>query len=146
MPKVVSLHYLGIAHQHANGKDKKFIVRQQIRYHDKIDIIPSIGLVTLEEDTHLFKTDDYALYISISHPEGTTHYFFHKDGCANQLISEREKEVLTLIAQGHSSKEVGEILFISPRTVSQHRKNMIKKVNARDTSSLIQICKICKII
>ena len=51
-----------------------------------------------------------------------------------------------LIAAGKSTKEVAAELFISTDTVSQHRKNMIRKMMAKDTSSLIHLCKICEII
>lgn len=43
-------------------------------------------------------------------------------------LSTREKEVLQLIAEGKSSKEIGEILFLSPKTVDVHRNNIMKKI------------------
>lgn len=43
-------------------------------------------------------------------------------------LSAREKEVLQLIAEGKSSKEIGEILFLSPKTVDVHRNNIMKKI------------------
>lgn len=44
-------------------------------------------------------------------------------------LSSREKEVLQLIAEGKSSKEIGEILFLSPKTVDVHRNNIMKKID-----------------
>ena len=44
------------------------------------------------------------------------------------ILSSREKEVLQLIAEGKSSKEIGEILFLSPKTVDVHRNNIMKKI------------------
>lgn len=44
-------------------------------------------------------------------------------------LSFREKEVLQLIAEGKSSKEAGEILFLSPKTVDVHRNNIMKKID-----------------
>lgn len=43
-------------------------------------------------------------------------------------LSSREKEVLQLIAEGKSSKEIGEILFLSSKTVDVHRNNIMKKI------------------
>lgn len=43
-------------------------------------------------------------------------------------LSSREKEVLQLIAEGKSSKEIGEILFLSPKTIDVHRNNIMKKI------------------
>lgn len=44
-------------------------------------------------------------------------------------LSAREKEVLQLIAEGNSSKEIAEILFLSPKTVDVHRNNIMKKID-----------------
>lgn len=44
------------------------------------------------------------------------------------VLSSREKEVLQLIAEGKSSKEIGEILFLSPKTIDVHRNNIMKKI------------------
>lgn len=44
-------------------------------------------------------------------------------------LSSREKEVLQLIAEGKSSKETGEILFLSPKTVDVHRNNIMRKID-----------------
>ncbi|SDS48275.1 two component transcriptional regulator, LuxR family [Polaribacter sp. KT25b] len=44
-------------------------------------------------------------------------------------LSTREKEVLQLIAEGKSSKEIGEVLFLSSKTVDVHRNNIMKKLD-----------------
>ena len=44
-------------------------------------------------------------------------------------LSSREKEVLQLISEGNSSKEIGEILFLSSKTVDVHRNNIMKKID-----------------
>ena len=44
-------------------------------------------------------------------------------------LSSREKEVLQLIAEGNSSKEIGEILFLSSKTIDVHRNNIMKKID-----------------
>ncbi|SHM74277.1 response regulator transcription factor [Polaribacter sp. KT 15] len=47
----------------------------------------------------------------------------------NTLLSSREKEVLQLITEGKSSKEIGEVLFLSSKTVDVHRNNIMKKID-----------------
>lgn len=47
----------------------------------------------------------------------------------NTLLSSREKEVLQLITEGKSSKEIGEILFLSSKTADVHRNNIMKKID-----------------
>ena len=54
-------------------------------------------------------------------------------------LTNREKEVLTLIADGKTNNEVADQLFISERTVEAHRANIMKKVGARNTAELIRI-------
>ena len=54
-------------------------------------------------------------------------------------ISTREKEVLYMIAQGYSSKQIADILCISTYTVINHRKHLISKFNARNTAELVKL-------
>ena len=53
------------------------------------------------------------------------------------IITRREKEVLQLIAEGHTNKEIADKLFVSQSTVDSHRKNLLAKFNAQNTASLI---------
>ncbi|MFA9190207.1 response regulator transcription factor [Flavobacterium sp. FZUC8N2.13] len=50
----------------------------------------------------------------------------------------REIEIITLIALEYSSKEISEKLFISSNTVETHRKNILKKLKAKNTISLVK--------
>lgn len=54
------------------------------------------------------------------------------------VLTDREVEVLKLIIQEKSSKEIAQELFISERTVETHRKNMIRKTNSNSTVGLIK--------
>jgi DNA-binding NarL/FixJ family response regulator len=53
-------------------------------------------------------------------------------------LSTREKEVLALICQEHTTLEIGEKLFISERTVEGHRKNLCSKLRVRNTAGLVK--------
>ncbi|MCP3677517.1 MAG: response regulator transcription factor [Deltaproteobacteria bacterium] len=53
-------------------------------------------------------------------------------------LSLREIEVLKLISDGKTSKEIAGILFISPRTVDNHRANIMEKLNLRNIPALIK--------
>jgi DNA-binding NarL/FixJ family response regulator len=55
------------------------------------------------------------------------------------IITRREKEVLTLIAEGLTNAEIGEKLFISTTTVDTHRKNLLSKFEVKNTASLIRM-------
>ena len=58
-----------------------------------------------------------------------------EDRC--ELLSEREREVLQLIAEGNTNKEIAGRLFLSVYTVETHRKNILEKLHARGTADLI---------
>jgi DNA-binding NarL/FixJ family response regulator len=53
-------------------------------------------------------------------------------------LSEREIDVLKHIKDGLSSKEIAEKLFLSSRTVEVHRSNILKKLNLKNTASLLK--------
>jgi len=55
----------------------------------------------------------------------------------SEILTIREEEILKLIAEGFSNKEIGEKLFISHRTVDTHRTNLMKKLNASNIAGLI---------
>lgn len=54
------------------------------------------------------------------------------------VLSNREKEILHLIANGRTSKEIAELLFIAKTTVDTHRKNMIRKLELSSGNELIK--------
>lgn len=55
-----------------------------------------------------------------------------------QTLTSREREVFQLAAEGLSNAEIGERLFISPRTAETHRSNLMKKLGLRSESELIR--------
>lgn len=56
----------------------------------------------------------------------------------NPLLTEREIEIIILIALEYSSKEISEQLFISTNTVETHRKNIMKKLKAKNTIGIVK--------
>lgn len=54
------------------------------------------------------------------------------------ILTRREKEVLELIADGHTNNEIAAKLFISVTTVDTHRKNLLAKFNAKNIASLVK--------
>ncbi len=59
----------------------------------------------------------------------------------NQLpeLSGREKEVLTLIVEGLTNPEIAARLYLSPSTIDSHRKNLLAKLNVKNTASLVRL-------
>ena len=55
-----------------------------------------------------------------------------------ELLTSREKEVLPLLVEGLTSAEIAERLFVSESTVVSHRKNILHKLNLKNTSALVK--------
>ena len=54
-------------------------------------------------------------------------------------LTQREKEIITLIAQEFTTKEISEKLFISYRTAENHRYNLIQKLDVKNTAGLVKV-------
>jgi DNA-binding NarL/FixJ family response regulator len=56
-----------------------------------------------------------------------------------ELLTAREREVLRLLAQGNTAKEIALLLKLSPKTVESHKFNLMRKLNVHNTAQLITI-------
>jgi DNA-binding NarL/FixJ family response regulator len=54
------------------------------------------------------------------------------------VITRREKEILVLIAEGLTNPEIASKLFVSSSTVDSHRKNLLAKLNVKNTAALVK--------
>ena len=54
-----------------------------------------------------------------------------------ELLSEREREVLQLLAEGKANKEVAHLLNLSPHTIDSHRTNMMQKLGLHNTAEIV---------
>ena len=114
-------------------------------YHIK-NILSKWYLVSHELSLYHFKKHLIALnYLyDISQKERIEYFFGVKnpitiDRDKNSIsISKREKEVLLLIAEGFSSKQIADELYISNHTAISHRKNLIEKFKVKNTAQLIR--------
>jgi DNA-binding NarL/FixJ family response regulator len=73
---------------------------------------------------------------SIAHPNANDNIISDE---LLETITQREMEILQLIAQGLTSHDIAEKLFISKNTVETHRKNLLTKLNVKNTAGLLQI-------
>lgn len=80
-------------------------------------------------------------YFSKTISQTLVNNFFNKDTANTsfeRLLTNREKQILKLICQGFKNREIGEKLFISAKTVSTHRANLIKKLAVKNTAELVK--------
>ena len=67
-------------------------------------------------------------------------YLRQADGGTSErqgALTPRERQVLQLVAEGHTSAAIAEQLFISPRTVETHRSNLMQKLNLHSTAEIV---------
>ena len=56
----------------------------------------------------------------------------------NKKLTHRQEEILQLLAEGHPTKEIANILHISPRTVETHKYNMMQELKLKNTADLVR--------
>ncbi|MDW5288965.1 response regulator transcription factor [Formosa sp. PL04] len=64
--------------------------------------------------------------------------FMSEHKVSENIISNKEKEVLGLISEGLTTKEIAAKLFVSTRTIETHRANTLKKLDVKNTAELIK--------
>ena len=147
-PKKMETYLCGIRSKSANGMSKTFLMRNSYLVGPNYEL-PKNVVFYFTDITHLFRGNFYwVLLRSIglfkSYSKLLTSGSSNRE--STNLITEREKEILIQFAEGKSNKEIGEFLKISTGTVEKHRRNMLEKTGARDTTALIHFCKLCKVL
>jgi DNA-binding CsgD family transcriptional regulator len=137
----------GIKIKHKTGR----IVRLLLRHYTletTEDGFPTLAAITIDDVTHLMKSDFYWGRIECGKESRQMHHLISTDKIQtpHDILSDREKTIVTILAEGKESKEIGKLLYISSHTVDNHRRNMINKLGVRDTTGLVQICRMTGII
>lgn len=95
------------------------------------EIIDAIRATARGEKFFCKKVMNYILQKSFGNPAGTA------AASTTATLSAREKEIVSLIAQGRIAKEIAEQLHLSPHTIYTHRKNIMKKLQLSSASELV---------
>ena len=72
------------------------------------------------------------------------HPLSHSWACSKQgksaysVLTDREREVLQLIAEGKSTKRIARDLFVSPKTIEWHRSQLMKKLGVESVAELVK--------
>lgn len=61
-----------------------------------------------------------------------------KDKDPYQLLTDREREVLKLVVEGHTTREIADMLVVSPKTVEWHKTSLMNKLNIHNKTDLIK--------
>ena len=70
--------------------------------------------------------------------EDLSHVVKGKMPLHSDLLTDRETQVLKLVAEGNSNREIADLLHISPRTVGNHRDNIKSKLHINNTADLVK--------
>jgi DNA-binding NarL/FixJ family response regulator len=78
------------------------------------------------------------MYLTQSLSRTLVQAFLAKETLPDTSLSDRERQVLQLVAEGRTSKEIASILNISVKTTESHRSNIMDKLNIHDTAGLVR--------
>lgn len=78
------------------------------------------------------------IYLSPSISRTVAEAFLSRTGSSPDPLTQRERQVLQLIGEGKSSKEVSNLLGISVKTVESHRTRLMRKLDIHDVASLVR--------
>ena len=87
------------------------------------------AICTILAGEHYFSPQIGNLLLKSMHPSSAT---------TEAVLTPREKDILQLLADGYSTKEISSHLFVSVNTVETHRKNMLLKTGLRNVAHLIK--------
>jgi DNA-binding CsgD family transcriptional regulator len=137
----------GVKLKHKDGH----ILRVMLRHYplEKMENgIATVAAITIDDISHLMKSDFYWGRIERGTEEKEIYHIksTYPEDKLGDIFSNREIDILRMLAQGKESKEIAAITFISSHTVDNHRRNMINKIGVRDTTGLIQICRMMGVI
>jgi DNA-binding CsgD family transcriptional regulator len=118
--------YIRILHQmltiipdHSGVFENTFCVHTDITYLKK-DGVPMLSFIGLQGEPSYVDVGKKSIYSPIAN-----------------TLSQREKEVVVLLAEGHTSRQIADKLYLSTATVSTHRKNILKKTGLSSTAEVV---------
>jgi DNA-binding CsgD family transcriptional regulator len=108
---------------------------------------PSLVLNFINYVGHIKKHDSAGAVILTANNVNLFSYNLDKK-CVepSKTISNQEKKIINLLAQGLDSKSIAKLLFISPHTVDTHRRNLIKKMDCIDSTGVVTFAKLINLI
>ncbi len=104
---------------------------------------PALFLSYFYDITYFKKRESANLIITAPDEIRLWNFNFHNNSLDPlQPLTKQEKNVLSYLAKGKSSKEIAKELFISHHTVDTHRRNLLRRTNCLDTSGLVTYAKL----
>ena len=79
-----------------------------------------------------------AMYLSPTISRAVVEAYVHKATPPGDVLSPRERQVLQLVAEGKTTKEIASVLGISIKTADSHRARIMRKLDIHDTAGLVR--------
>lgn len=111
-------------------KDEEGRLIQAINIHTNIHHITQVNNYTVAVTGIGGRSDFHQMHLMPTKPKNSPPDNFTR----------RELEILHLIANGYSSTEISDLLILSGHTIRTHRKNILRKTNAKNASELVKKC------
>jgi DNA-binding NarL/FixJ family response regulator len=130
--------------RNSSGKYKMYLDQQMILSLDKKNKI-SKAIYNLSDISNSIKSNEHKL--SFLDIRGIKSYYnvksigdFQNSLSNDPDFSKREIEVIRLISEGMTTKEISNHLFVSPDTIRTHRNNILKKSNEHKLTKVVKMC------
>jgi len=108
--------------------------------------LPETGMYLIHDVTPFLHDGSWWYRSSVGAKKFIHYHSNEKKLHKKDILSDREKMILREISEGLSSKELGEKLHLSSHTIDNHRRRMLAKTGAIDTSALIHLAKLTGLI
>ena len=119
-----------------NQEYVRILLQKGILNQDKMgNVVHMVGICT--DISHWHKGNEVTLTIAGTEDEQTFLSYRVDKTDEPVTLSDRERQILGLIARGYSSKSIARDLSISPHTVNSHRRNMMDKLGVHKTINLV---------
>lgn len=123
-----------------NSNNKYIRILQQVitlQFDDSKNILLTLGVHT--NISHIKKENSSSLsFIGLEgEPSFIDVSINHEFAPQKELLTTTEKKILNLLISGYQTKEVAQLLFVSPHTVNTHRKNILRKTDTKSTTELL---------
>lgn len=119
----------GFVHQALQQGVKGYILKSSV----SDELIWAVRAVTAGK-TYLSNTISEIIVESVIKPDPSL-----QSGNILDKLSPREKEILQLIAEEHTSAEIARMLFLSGKTIEKHRASMMAKLNVHNIAGLVRV-------
>ncbi len=79
-----------------------------------------------------------SVYLSPGISDSVVNIYISNSSADSEVLSERERQVLQLIAEGHTTKSIASMLFVSVKTAESHRTHIMQRLDMHNIASLVR--------